>query len=649
MTFLLTVTLGLFFAYALYICALAARAAARPEDFLHAGGALPGWAMVFVMPGVVLSALPLHDYLLLTARYGLQAGQTALGLVLVALCAAVVQKRLWLAARLTRIVSPAELLGVYYGSVALRLFLFGVALLFAVPFAAQSLGLAGTVIAQATGGEVSRMAAVWICGFFLFLFAVVGGWRGVVYAIAAQSVMVLALFAFSGAFSAAVFAHLPFFASALATAKGVLADQIPGVIQFSAGIGQQTAAGGIWTTVAVASFGLSLLGIPLSPAVMLLGNTAGERPGFAMGQVWMTAGLACGLLLLAGPILAAAVAATDPAGLASAAPGWGALIARFGDADPLAGLCLVLLLVSALQIAVVFFASAGAQILTLDLVLRFMLPDLPAADRRLAARIVLALIFAAVALMAGFAPAVTAVLASVTLSLSAQLLPAVLGLCWVRWFTRSGVVTGLIIGTLLVLFTEPPGLIAIAGLFRPLPWGRWPLTVHSAAWGLLFNLAACLLVSAVTRREAEPEGRLHAAFARDDPAPPGSDAGSTAKWALALIWVYFAMGPGAVLGNDFFSRPMFTDKAVRLGVPSLWVWQIVFWLAGVFLVWWLAYPAGLSAVRSPAQPALLLEDTADPLAPRRVPLWIAQGLARITERPEGAPRPSGANRMRKKA
>jgi SSS family solute:Na+ symporter len=339
MTFLLTVTLGLFFAYALYICALAARAAARPEDFLHAGGALPGWAMVFVMPGVVLSALPLHDYLLLTARYGLQAGQTALGLVLVALCAALVQKRLWLAARLTRIVSPAELLGAYYGSVALRLFLFGMALLFAVPFAAQSLGLAGTVIAQATGGEVSRMAAVWICGFFLFLFAVVGGWRGVVYAIAAQSVMVLALFAFSGAFSAAVFAHLPFFASALATAKGALADQIPGVIQFSAGIGQQTAAGGIWTTVAVASFGLSLLGIPLSPAVMLLGNTAGERPGFAMGQVWMTAGLACGLLLLAGPILAVGIAATDPAGLATGAPGWGALIARFGDADPLALSC----------------------------------------------------------------------------------------------------------------------------------------------------------------------------------------------------------------------------------------------------------------------------------------------------------------------
>jgi Na+/proline symporter len=649
MTPLLVVLLGLFFAYALYIAALAASASARPQDFLHAGGALPGWVMIFVLPGVVLGALPLCDHLLLTARYGLPVGQTGLGLVLVALCAAVVQKRLWLAARLTGILSPVELLGAYYQSVALRLFLFAVVLLFALPFAAQSLGLAGTVIAEATGGGVSRMAVVWIFGFFLFLFAAVGGWRGVIYGLAAQSVLVMALFAFSGAFSAAVFPHLPFGAGPLVTARGTLADQIPGVIQFSAGIGKQAPPGAIWTAVTIASFTVSLLGIPLSPAVIFLGNTSGARPGFAIGQVWMTAALVCGLLLLAGPILAAGMAATAPAGSPHGAPGFGALIGRFASIDQLAAMCLCLLLIGALQIAVAFFATAGAQILTLDLVLRFVLPDLTAAGQRLSARIMLALIFAALALMAGFAPLATSVLSSVTLSLSAQLLPAVLGLCWLRWFTRSGVVTGLILGTLLVLFTEPPGLIAFEGLFLDLPWGRWPLTVHSAAWGLLFNLIACLLVSAVTRGEAEPVRRLHAAFARDDRVGFGGDAARTAKWALALIWAYLAIGPGAILGNDFFSHPIFTDTAVRLAMPSLWVWQIMFWLAGVLLVWWLAYPAGLSVVPGTVHPGLVLADEAvGPLGRRRVPLWIAQSLARVTERPAAVTGRAGERRSRRK-
>jgi hypothetical protein len=43
MTALLVVVLGFFLAYALYIAALCARRAARPEDHLDAGGTLPAW------------------------------------------------------------------------------------------------------------------------------------------------------------------------------------------------------------------------------------------------------------------------------------------------------------------------------------------------------------------------------------------------------------------------------------------------------------------------------------------------------------------------------------------------------------------------------------------------------------------------------
>ena len=135
---------------------------------------------------------------------------------------------------------------------------------------------------------------------------------------------------------------------------------------------------------------------------------------------------------------------------------------------------------------------------------------------------------------------------------------------------------GLILGSLFVVFTEPPGLIFFNGLFAELPWGRWPLTIHSAAWGLAVNVAASLLVAIFTRRDAERERRdaLHAIFRRDHRVDFGGRAARGAKWSLTLLWVFFALGPGAILGNTFFGHPIFTEANLSLGVPSLWVWQI---------------------------------------------------------------------------
>ena len=67
-----------------------------------------------------------------------------------------------------------------------------------------------------------------------------------------------------------------------------------------------------------------------------------------------------------------------------------------------------------------------------------------------------------------------------------------------------------------------------------------------------------------------------------------------AAWALTLIWMFFAIGPGAVIGNDLFGESGGGLSAWRLGIPSLWAWQIVWWLLGVFVIWWLAYKMELA-------------------------------------------------------
>jgi solute:Na+ symporter, SSS family len=630
MTALLFAALALMFAFAIYVSVLCGRRTGAAEEFVNGGRVLPPWVFIFAGSGILLGSLGLHDHFLLTALYGLQYSHVALGLTFAALCGAVVYKRLWVAARMSGLDSPIAIVGAYYGSVALRAILLGLTLIFAVPFAALSLALAGDLIAGASGGVLTREHAISVLAVFLFLFSVLGGWRGVVYVVAAQSFLLLVLMLFVGAFTASAFDNVAVLTSGIKVMNGVLPDQIPGVMQYTAGIGKEESATGIWTTLAIISFGVSLVGVVLSPAMSFLSITVATRKGFAFHQVWMVAGLATGALLIASPLIGAEVAAAPHTGVVS----YAGLIERFASSDQFAALCVLLMLLGSMQIVVGLLTTAGANLLTIDVVHRYVLPELTAEGRRLTARVALALLYATVALMAAFAPLSAAILGSVALSFSVQFLPAYIGLCWAPWISRSAVLTGLIFGGLLVILTEPPGLVFLEGLFFDLPWGRWPLTIHSALWGLGFNVAACLIVSLFTRSGPERAHReiLHQGF-RD--ALPGETRGSelgTAKWSLTLIWSFLALGPGAVLGNSFFSKPIFTDGEATLGVPSLWVWQIVFWLLGVLLVWWLAYRARMSVIENVAWRRIDLDPPRGPLERGRAPPWIALLLARVAER-----------------
>ena len=49
------------------------------------------------------------------------------------------------------------------------------------------------------------------------------------------------------------------------------------------------------------------------------------------------------------------------------------------------------------------------------------------------------------------------------------------------------------------MLTEPIGI----HLFGISAWGRWPLTIHSAGWGILFNFSAAILVSFFTQNKQE--------------------------------------------------------------------------------------------------------------------------------------------------
>ncbi|MCX7645109.1 MAG: hypothetical protein N2Z62_07420 [Rhodobacteraceae bacterium] len=617
MTTLLAACLLLGAGLALYVAARVARLGGPPAAFLDAGRDLPGWTACFLLPWLVLAGLGLDRHLGLVARYGLQASHVAVGMALVAMAALLLWNRLWHAARLAGLDTPGEALGRYYGSITLRVAVLALALLFALPFAADLLSSAAMLIEAVSQGALPRAAGIWLLALGLAVPAIIGGWRAAVLTAAFLSLFLFVLLPGITGFAEIVLPGPGFPAAPIPVGEGILWDRLPGVVRHVAGIGKAVPAEGIFTTLAVSSAALALTGIVLSPAALYFGQTLRAGRALGLSTVWLTGGLAAGLLVLCGPVLALRMAG-----------GVAELAASLQAEEPLAGAgFLLLLLLPGLMLAG-FLVTAGALIWTRDLVLRYLFPRLDARTQRFAARVSIAVGFFLMAFMAAFLPLVSAVLATVALPLAVQLLPALLGLSFLRWAGRGAVLAGLTLGCLIVVFTEPPGLILFEGLFVDLPWGRWPLGIHSAAWGLAFNLLLVLLSAAATQRapDRRERDRLHDALL----AATGFRIGGRGLlWALALIWGFLAYGPGAILGNFFFSDPIFAPgPASALGIPSLWVWQILFWLLGVVPVWWLAYRLRFGRTSEESVRPIVL----GPPAGLRPPDWLAAGIARVAGR-----------------
>jgi hypothetical protein len=192
-----------------------------------------------------------------------------------------------------------------------------------------------------------------------------------------------------------------------------------------------------------------------------------------------------------------------------------------------------------------------------------------------------------------------------------QMWPSLAAVCWFPWITRAGATLGLAVGLIAVIFTETFGS-TIAGWFGiDLPWGRWPWTIHSAGWGIFFNVVVVVLVSAVTQNSEDRahKEKYHGFLREHASLSPDKKKLVPLAWIVTIAWFFFGIGPGAVIGNTIFGAP--NDAASwTFGIPSIWAWQILFWLLGVAMMWFLAYKMEMSSVPDKEVEALT-EDIGD--------------------------------------
>ncbi len=574
---------GLFYAMVtLYWARIAAQQNGDIQTYFSAGHSLSPWVAALLMAGASLSGWALLGGADEIAQRGfglpvlLQAG------VVLALPGVLFFKRMWFVGQRLRLSSQGELLRSYYGSEFLVAFSAVVAVLFAVGFAGLQLGALSRLVEAMTGGAVTAPVAGMVLGVVLFGYVVIGGMRAVGYLGAVQAVLAAAAMV---GFSGFALISLGGFGALNQGLVALAADPaqagrfaVAGVIQFTAGIGMGAALGHEGTAVASLSLAFALMGFQASPlAAKIVLSTRSPR-GLAAGQTWVMAGMFGGLMALAMAALGAAALVSPGltvAGLLQSLSPWFAawlFIGALAGVQLMAGLALL---------------TAGEA-----LVRHIYKPWFHGAlDRKATVtvtRVVIGLLAVAAVLMQALTPVTLSMLGGLALPLAFQLWTPLLGMTWLRWITPQAAVTGVGFGIAGVLLTEPLGHAVLAFLGLDLPWGRWPWTIHSAAWGMAANLAAVLLISAITQRrgfgtEAQEVRRFLAAALQ---ASPRAKALKSTAWSVVLAWGFLAIGPGLVLGNTAFTAP---DGRWLVGMPSLWAWGLLFWALGVGGVWFLAY------------------------------------------------------------
>jgi hypothetical protein len=166
---------------------------------------------------------------------------------------------------------------------------------------------------------------------------------------------------------------------------------------------------------------------------------------------------------------------------------------------------------------------------------------------------------------------------------------------------------GLIAGIIAVTCTETIG----TNWFGITAWGRWPWTIHSAGWGIIFNMSIAVVVSALTQNSESLAHRMkfHGFLKEHAGLPEAKKRLVPFAVGGVLVWFFFAQGPGAVVGNWIFGNP--TDSSTWLfGMPSIWTWQVIWWALGVVMMWFLAYKLEMSTIPA-TEIEVLVEDIGD--------------------------------------
>ena len=528
-------------------------------------------------------------------------------------------KRQWMIGKKFGFVTPGEMLSNYFRSDTIRLLVVLVALVFSVPYLGIQLRASGFLFNVLTDGLFDVTTGMILLSLVVIIYVASGGLRAVAYVDTMQCILLAGGIIVLGIISLSYIGGISSLIdgiAALSQSDTKLTKEgyshyvaIPGMIQFvDAG---SKAVGGPWTGIMILTYMFALMGIQSAPAFTMWAFSNKSPKPFAPQQVWASA-FGIGAILFAftaiqgigahflganldmitnnpdvvnnviGPNIGNVYIMDTASKQGSLVP---QLINLMSVSAPwLVGLLSVCALAAMQSTGAAYMSTAGAMI-TRDVIKRYMLPNASDSQQVLIGRVFVVVIVVLALLVAATATDALVLLGGLAVAYGFQMWPALIAICFWPWLTRLGITLGLIAGLIAVTCTESIG--AALGITA---WGRWPLTIHSAGWGIFFNLGIAILISFFTQNKEEYEHKMkfHNFLKEYAGLPDEKKKLVPIAWIITLMWFFFGIGPGAVIGNWIFGNP--TDPTTWIfGIPSIWAWQILFWGIGVYMMWMLAY------------------------------------------------------------
>jgi SSS family solute:Na+ symporter len=606
-----------YWSYCIFWGLKGARQTKTASDYFIAGRGISLWVFVLAATATSFSGWTFVGHPATIYKVGLPYAFASFYAITIPFTGMIFLKRQWLLGKRYGFITPGEMFSSYYGTDAMRVLTVIVAMIFSVPYLGIQLKASGllfnrlmegtalenTFIGTVEGGAILLSVVV-------FIYVASGGLRSVAYVDCAQCVLLALGIIILGFLVLDLVGGWSKFTDGLAD----LARSNPEMVAIPTrpestsfleryGVLFFDSTGGSWTGVMILTYMFALMGIQSAPAFSMWAF-ANKDPGpFPWQQVFASSVAIGGILFfftaiqgLGGAMLdKGLIPGTESLGLPVNDAGAPLsdylvpyLIATLQEGFPVLLGLLAVCALAAMQSTGAAYMSTASGIITRDLYRHFFNKEASHRSQVLVGRISVAIVVS-LALFVGLASGdILVLLGGLAVSYGFQMWPALLGVCYIRFFTPPGVVWGLVAGLLAVTFTYVTELGGLLG------FGRYPLTLHSAGWGILFNLGVTIIVSALTQpRSTEEAGQrdaFHDFLKSHTQLSPAIARWKKPIWALTILWFLCAIGPFAVLGNG--TNP----EAWLFGIPSLWIWQIVWWVIGCVMMYLLAFKLEMSTI-----------------------------------------------------
>ncbi|MBO6480683.1 MAG: hypothetical protein HVK30_02990 [Pelagibacteraceae bacterium] len=612
---------GFFWFYCLYWAFKNQKKITIPVDFFIYGRQLPGWVFIIVATGIIFSGWIFFVHPSLIFMNGMPYSMTSLCVIGIPLLGIVFLKRQWMLSKKYGFVTPSEMMGVYFKSEFIRILIVIITLGFAIPFIAMQLSLGGMLISILSDDIIGAGSASFLIGGVIIFYLSISGIKSIVYIDTIQFLLVIFGVVSIGFITLDLVGGWDLLNESLSRISNIKKNlfnlkesyssylAIPGTIKLAEIVDKKMFYSGIWTSSMILTFVFALTGIQMSPNFLMLVFSSKEVKPFAAQQVWFSAFL-IGLIFIfftiivgVGSNLLGANNIINESGnniskilpsiifpneMESLVPH---LINTIGEYSPLFFGILAICAIASVQSTSYFYLSSSA-IVTRDIVKRFFLKNMNNEKQIFSSRILLGLFFI-ISLALSIQSLETILSVGIfSLSIACQMFVPLIAICYFPWLTKQGVGLGIVVGIITVLSTDIVGQTLFADFIK---WNKWPLTIHSSVWGVLFNLIASISISFVTQDAKETNHRQKFHDFIDDYKSHSIMRKSLkpSAWIVTVTWIFFALGPGSIIGNDIFGKPG-DIESWSFGIPSIWVWEIISWILGIILIWFLAVKMEMS-------------------------------------------------------